>query len=733
MDAWCRFYREIWAVDFEFSAPSGERPIPLCVVARELYSGRLVRWWLTDNAPRQPPFASRPDALFVAYYASAELGCYLALDWPFPSRIVDLYAEFRCITGGRPVPAGYGLLGALAYFGLDGLAASEKDEMRQLAMRGGPYSEPERLALLDYCQGDVDALARLLPAMASNIDLPRALLRGRYMAAAARMEWTGVPIDAEMLSLLRENWDTIRTRLIREIDQSYGVFLPAGQKPIDPNTRLGAALLDMAANCSVDPYRLAQAVDIVWRDDRLLYADSIAARRQARKATGLTPTAINRWENSGRDSSSWSGLDEQARDLASELPELGIGPGYRDDGRFDDTDYSGALWHLLRDHDERTVPKYDPDILRRATEMADDPEWLSDLPLSFSSMLFERYLERVNIPWPRLDSGALALDDDTFREMARAHPGEIGPLRELRHALSQLKLNDLAVGTDGRNRCLLSAFASRTGRNQPSNSRYIFGPSTWLRSLIKPEPGRAVAYIDWSQQELAIASSLSGDTAMQEAYRSGDFYLTFAKMAGAVPFDATKESHPEIRDQFKTLSLGVLYGLSAAGLARKLNLPTCYGQELLRKHKEVFRQFWNWSDQIEVQGMLGYPLQTVFGWRMYAGPKPNPRSLRNFPMQAHGAEMMRLACCLATERGISVCAPVHDALLVEAPIEDIGSVVEQTQQIMREAGELVLPGFPLRTEAKIVRYPDRYNDPRGERMWDTVTQLIDQACSEVLF
>ena len=68
---------------------------------------------------------------------------------------------------------------------------------------------------------------------------------------------------------------------------------------------------------------------------------------------------------------------------------------------------------------------------------------------------------------------------------------------------------------------MLSPFRAKTGRNQPSNSQFIFGPSTWLRGLIKPEPGRAVAYVDWSQQEFGIAASLSGDAAMMDAYRIG--------------------------------------------------------------------------------------------------------------------------------------------------------------------------------------------------------------------
>jgi hypothetical protein len=61
-------------------------------------------------------------------------------------------------------------------------------------------------------------------------------------------------------------------------------------------------------------------------------------------------------------------------------------------------------------------------------------------------------------------------------------------------------------------------------------------------------------------------------------------------------------------------------------------------------------------------------------------------------MQANGAEMMRVACCLATERGIRLCCPVHDALLIEAPANEIEAAVGATQAVMRKASEIVLAG-----------------------------------------
>src|SRR3954452_12062710 len=218
-------FREIWAVDFEFQAPAGERPRPVCMVARELSTGRLVRLWRDDLvALRHPPFDCGPDSLFVAYYVSAELGCFLALGWPMPANILDLYAEHRCATNGLPTLCGDGLIGALAHRGLAPVDAGEKEAMRRLITEQASWSPAEQVAILDYCQSDVDALAALLPRMAPGLDLPRALLRGRYMAAVARMEWTGTPIDMPAHARLTASWDSLKGQLIVEVDRDYRVY-----------------------------------------------------------------------------------------------------------------------------------------------------------------------------------------------------------------------------------------------------------------------------------------------------------------------------------------------------------------------------------------------------------------------------------------------------------------------------------------------------------------------------
>jgi hypothetical protein len=565
-------FKQVWAADFEFAAPSGAAPQVRCLVAKELHSGKEIKLWHDELLQlTAPPYAIDENALFIAYYASAEFGCHLSLGWGLPVYVLDLFTEFRNMTNGLKTLCGDGLLGALAYFGLNSIDAAEKETMRDLALRGGDYTIEEREALLDYCETDVDALLRLLPVMLPKIDLPRALLRGNYMKAAANMEFNGIPIDSKMLATFRANWEKLQDRLIAEVDKRYYVY----------------------------------------------------------------------------------------------------------EGR------------------------------------------------TFKASKFQNWLIANNISWIHLSSGALDLSDDTFKAMSNTYP-EVAMLRELRATLSQMRLSELAVGDDARNRCLLSAFRARTGRNQPSNSKFIFGASVWQRGLIKPAEGFGIAYIDWSQQEFGIAAALSGDKLMMQAYASGDPYLAFAIQAGAVPTNATKKSHKAEREQFKACVLAVQYGMGSSSLALRINQPEIRARELLRLHRETYRVFWAWSDGAVDHAMLHNKLWTTFGWTIHTNSEPNPRFLCNFLMQGNGSEMLRLACCMIADAGIKICAPVHDAILIEAPLEELDVTIERTKALMAEASAIVLNGFVLSSDAEIVRYPDRYSDERGVNMWQLIMAILDE-------
>ena len=518
---------------------------------------------------KSAPFQVNPGAMSVAYFASAEMDCFLSLGWALPDNLLDLFTEFRCRTNGIGAPFGNGLVGALQYFGLPAMDVDAKGEMRSLALRGGPWTDQEKADLLDYCDSDVVALHRLLDAMKSEIDWPRALLRGRCMKAVSHMQRVGVPIDVPMLDRLMANWEELKAALIAQVDADFGVF---------------------------------------------------------------------------------------------------------DGGTF-----KASLW--------------------------------------------AQYLARENIEWPMRSDGSLLLDDDTFKSMAKVHP-KINPIRELRASLSAMRLSGLAVGDDGRNRCLLSPFKSVTGRNQPSNTKFIFGPAVWMRGLIKPKPGYGLAYIDYSQQEFGIAAALSGDLAMQKAYKSGDPYLAFAKQAGAVPPQATKESHKAEREQFKACALALQYGMGEDALAIRIGQPVARARKLLMLHRQTYVTFWKWSDACLDEAVLNRRLWASYGWTHHVAESFNPRSLRNFPMQANGAEMLRLACILLTEAGINVCAPVHDALLIEVPLVQLDDGVSLAKDLMGYASEQVLDGFRLSSDVKLVLDSERYMDDRGVEMWHRIESML---------
>jgi DNA polymerase-1 len=581
-------FKEVWAVDFEYGTPTGGHPEIRCMVASEFYTGRTIKLWVDELGP-EPPFNIGSDSLFVAYFSSAEFNCFLKLGWPKPKYIFDLFVEFKNLTCGTPPMGGYSLLGAISYFGLTGLEATEKEEMRDLALRGEIYSAEEKKALMDYCESDVMGTLQLLPKLLERTEnLPQSLLRGRYMWSVGSMEYEGVPLDVETFGDLKSKWDSITGKLIEDVNSQYGVYDKEGH----------------------------------WSDDR-----------------------------------------------------------------------------------------------------------------------FEDWLTKTEIPWPRLEGGKLDLQSETFRSMSISHP-IVGELGTLRHALSQMRLSAIEVGPDGRTRCMLSPFSSRTSRNQPSNSRFIFGAGGWLRNLIQADPGMAVCELDFEQQEFGVMAALFEDDNMKLAYQSGDPYLEFAKQAGAVPEWATKETHSKERELFKQCVLGVQYGMEAESLSRRINDSVMVARRLLRSHREVYSRFWKLSQYAVDYTILSGKQSTVFGWthhlphdanagqKFKKGQKPlgNPRMLRNFFAQANGAEMLRLACIFAIEDGIRVCAPVHDAIMITSPVEEIDDVAARMAKHMVAASAIVLEGFELRVESKIYKHPDNfvYTKRGALTFWEKVKRLLEE-------
>ena len=550
---------------------------PVCVCAKDLLGDESWEIWLGEF-PDQPPFPLDETTLFIAFNASAEVRTFMALGWPAPARILDLFAEFCDHRNGRDGETSRSLLSALEHFGLDSSGAVFKKQMIDRILAGA--TEADRRDYLDYCWTDVYALERLLLAMLPDIEWKGALIRGRYTVAVASMESNGIPVNVELLNEVVSRWSEIQTGLIREIDRDYGVY--------DGTT---------------------------FKEDR-----------------------------------------------------------------------------------------------------------------------FEAYVERMGYPWPRLKPrkgekiGALALDADTFGDMARVFP-DIAPLAELRGAIGKMRRNDVPIGEDGRARTGIRPFASSTSRNQPSTSEFLYGASKWIRHFIQPEPGHALIYFDYSAEEVGIAAALSGDETMQADYLNGDFYVNFGVALGLLPPGCTKaiaeEQYPGVRDRLKIASLAVLYGMGAALLATRIEKPKAIAAAWIRNHHRRYKVFWDFIQLAVDHLMRNNSLETELGWHLHPRMDPNPRSIANFPIQANAAEILRVACCLVTEAGYEVCAPVHDAILVHCRIEDVERVEAEVKALMVRASQIVLGGFSLKVGAEITKYPNHLTDKRGAKMWTKVMEQLD--------
>ncbi len=348
----------------------------------------------------------------------------------------------------------------------------------------------------------------------------------------------------------------------------------------------------------------------------------------------------------------------------------------------------------------------------------------------FNFAKFSSYLDSIGLldAWPRTPKGRLATDRDTLRDMKKIYPG-IAWIPELRHFFEQLDLRELAVGRDGRNRTRLWEFSSVTGRNQPSNARFIFGPSTWIRFLIQPPPGIALAYLDFAAQEVAIAGALSGDESLKAAYQSGDPYMYFLRLARLVPPDATKRTHPHLRAAGKQTLLGSNYGMTYHGLANKLGISKTMARVLLTAHRRTFPTFHEWQRNVIDNAKLRKRIWTSTGWSMRVTGTTKVTTLRNWPMQSFGSEMIRLACILADEVGLEVLCPVHDALLIQAPQNQIREAVTECKNAMARAGRELLDEFPIRVDVeddKIVHHPGRFFDERGVGMWLAIVDVLHE-------
>jgi DNA polymerase I len=355
----------------------------------------------------------------------------------------------------------------------------------------------------------------------------------------------------------------------------------------------------------------------------------------------------------------------------------------------------------------------------------------------FKQRGFDTLIERSGFGgfWPSTPNGLhySTNDEKAFEPMCKLHP-ELEPLRQARKSIKALSLIGTTLGKDNRNRASVWPFGTVSGRNNPKARHFILSRPHWLRNLIAPTKGRAIVHADIIAAEAGIAADHSGDPELIRIYQSGaDQYLEFAKSAGAVPLNAVRDKKnlqlELIRDLYKVALLAIQYGIGADTLSQNLGIPFWQAERIIASHKRTYATYWAWVDaQIQRAREQGY-IATDFGWNLAVGPDTPHNTLLNFPEQAGCAEILRLACVLAVERGLGpmLCAPHHDALYLECDESDAEIVAGELESCFRDAGEAILSGrVQLRLDLGIVRYPDHYEDEEGQEIWEIVTDFLKQ-------
>ena len=358
----------------------------------------------------------------------------------------------------------------------------------------------------------------------------------------------------------------------------------------------------------------------------------------------------------------------------------------------------------------------------------------------FGTLKYEKFVDLVkrnNVydKWERtFKSGKLRTDKKYIEKFL--YLDDFKTYKVIKDLMNITRLAIFNPSPDGKLRCSWNMFGTETGRCSPSSSQNIFGGSKWQRAFIKPSWGSCLVYLDYEQQELAIAGYLSGDKKLIEAYNSGCGYLQTAKWLGMVPEYATKETHPEERDQVKILFFALNYGAGPRYVAQNLGITLLKANHVLTRFKQLYKVYVSWIAGVLKSVAMTNRITTRLGWQRHSNghfkidkhgqTKGIRNTLLNFPMQGNGSDILRQAMIKLHEANFEIVALVHDAVLVQVPLGDHESRIKEAIKIMVEASEVVVG--PIRVGGKEVIYSNWQQKEKDQKFFNEIFNEISTYC-----
>ena len=269
-----------------------------------------------------------------------------------------------------------------------------------------------------------------------------------------------------------------------------------------------------------------------------------------------------------------------------------------------------------------------------------------------------------------------------------------------------------------------SPFRSITSKHQPRN--FLFAQPKWMRWLVVPPlPDTVIVHVDYNCQEIAIAAYSSNDPVMREMYASNNAHMWFAIKAGAAPPEATKKTHRVIRNLYKRISLGVLYGLTAYGAAYRLQISIEQAQAIIGQHKDFFPVYWDWSKRMVQNAFDRGTIFTKCGWGCEVPYGSNHRTWLNWPIQTTGADIMRLTVIYLDQMGVQLLAPIHDGFLMMCKRDEINDLKSAIDNACTMAVRQVLGDFPMKWDISKPYY-HRFEDEDGKPLWELLASALKE-------
>ncbi|MBP6616388.1 MAG: DNA polymerase I [Burkholderiaceae bacterium] len=380
---------------------------------------------------------------------------------------------------------------------------------------------------------------------------------------------------------------------------------------------------------------------------------------------------------------------------------------------------SEALYRIERNGvliDAPTLAAQSHELGQRILQLETEAYEIAGQPFNLSSpkQLGEIFFDKLGMPVvKKTATGARSTDEEVLEKLAEDYPL---PAKLLEHrGLAKLKgtytdkLAQLANPRTGRVHTHYAQAVAVTGRlssNDPNlqNIPIRTPEGRRVREAFVAPPGRVIASADYSQIELRIMAHLSGDASLLSAFREGlDVHRATAAEVFSVPVDQVSS---EQRRYAKVINFGLIYGMSAFGLARNLGIDNTAAKNYITRYFERYPGVKQYMDDTKVLAKKQGYVETVLGRRLQMPSIQNAkgallsgleRQAINAPMQGTAADLIKLSMVAvqkaldAEKRSTLMIMQVHDELVFEVPEGEVEWVRTEIPRLMAGVADLKVP------------------------------------------